>query len=148
MNNTKTTQEFINHFFHLVEIKDLSATMACFNPNAEFIDYFYPTVHMKGKQAIKNGLSWGFNGVETFGFNIVNYYESTMGNRVSIEIDTTHTLTNGKKINFMQIFLIDLENEKITRLQNYLPYGPHGIFKYKLMIQHLIHKIKQIRGGR
>ena len=134
--------ELIRQFFDAVEAKDLTTIMANFDTHAEFIDPHYPTVHMKGKEEILEGLTWGCNSLKSFGFTITNYFESKDGNSAAVEIATAHELPTGKKLNFQQVFVIEVNNGKITRLQAYEPYGPHGMNKVMLIVTRLIKKFK------
>jgi len=133
--------ELINTFFDAVEAKNINVILSFCHNDIDFIDPHYPKVHMKGKEELFKGLTWGFNSVKTFKFSLINYFENKEGTAASIEYDTKIELSNGKKINFLQVFIIEVKNEKITRLQAYETYGPHGILKIILLITRLFHKI-------
>lgn len=139
--STQALSIFIKNHFKKVEAKDIDAVLADLNEDAEFIDPHYPKVHMKGKEEIHQGLTWGFKSLKKLGFSIINYYESKDATGASIEVETAHILPNGKKLNFKQVFIIEMKKGKINRLQAYEPYGPHGMFKVILIITRFIRKI-------
>lgn len=141
-----STPRLIEQFFQAAEAKDIEAAMAFFTPNAKFIDPHYPNVHMEGKEEIREGLTWGFNGLKKLGFSIEKYFESTDGKNVAVEVATAHILPNGKPLNFPQVFMIDIEDNKISRVQVYVPYGPHGALKVILGMTRLTRKIAKLRG--
>lgn len=138
--------KFIRHFFDHIEAKNITAAMACFNADAEFIDPHYPRIHMKGKEEILDGLTWGFNSLKKFGFTVVNYFESAEGTNAAVEVATAHELPNGKQLNFPQVFIFEIRNEKISRLRAYEPYGPHGIVGFILRVTRLLRKLGQSKG--
>jgi len=119
--------ELVRQFFDMIEAKDITATMANFCSDAEFIDPHYPKVHMQGEKEILEGLIWGFKSLKKLGFTVVHYFESDGGKRAAVEVTTNHELPNGTKLNFQQMFVFELSDGKISRLQAYEPYGPHGM---------------------
>ncbi len=131
----------VKAFFEAVEAKDLELVMTYYAEDADFIDPHYPKVHMKGKREIEKGLIWGFNGLKKLGFTIEKTFESDDGKSIAIEVATAHVLPNGKALNFPQVFIVEVEAGKITRLQAYEPYGPHGIFKIILGVTRLFNKM-------
>ena len=113
--------------FAAVEAKDLEAVLKHFAEDAVLIDPHYPSPVMAGKAAIADGLRWGFGGIKQFGFKIVNYLESPDGQHVAIEVATHHVLQTGKHLQFPQAFFLDVQNNLVTRMQAYEPYGPPGM---------------------
>lgn len=134
--------ELITGHFNAVEAKDLEAFMAFYHDDAEFIDPHYPNVHMKGKNEIHEGLTWGFKGVKTFSFTPMNYFENEAGTNASIEMATKLELSNGQKLSFPQVFIIETKQGKISRCQAYETYGPHGMHNVMLKVTRLIKRIK------
>jgi ketosteroid isomerase-like protein len=132
--------ELIKSFFNAVEAKDVDAVMAFFHADAEFLDPHYPNVHMKGKDQIYKGVTWGLNGVKSFNFSEMNYFENKNGSSASIEYDTHLELKNGQKLHYQQVFIIETKDGKISRCQAYETYGPHGMHKVMLMVTRLIHR--------
>ncbi|VAW55039.1 hypothetical protein MNBD_GAMMA05-218 [hydrothermal vent metagenome] len=126
--------QLVEEFFKVIESKDIEASLVYFSDNAEFIDPHYPNIHMKGKKEIEQGLTWGFKGLKKLGFTIEKTFYSADGKSLAVEVATAHELPNGKALNFPQAFIIEIEAGKITRLQAYEPYGPHGIFKIILAV--------------
>ncbi len=61
------------------------------------------------------------------GFPIVNYFEAEGGECAAVEVATAHVLKSGMKLDFPQMFVIETREGRISRLQAYEPYGPHGI---------------------
>jgi ketosteroid isomerase-like protein len=118
---------FVEQAFAAVEAKNLQATLQYFAEDAVLIDPHYPSPVMVGKAAITDGLRWGFGGMKQFDFKIVNYFESMDGQQAAVEIATHHVLQNGRHLQFPQAFFIDVQNNLITRMQAYEPYGPSGI---------------------
>lgn len=135
--------QFIRQFFDHIEAKDMAAVMADFNADAKFIDPHYPNVHMNGKEEILQGFTWGFKSLKKFGFTITHYYESEDGTSAAVEVATAHELPNGKKLNFPQVFIIEIKSGKINRLQAYEPYGPHGVVNIVLKITRLLRKFSR-----
>ena len=117
----------VERTFAAVEAKDLEAALQCFAEDAVLIDPHYPSPVMDGKAAIADGLRWGFAGMKQFGFNIVTYFELADGQQAAIEVATHHVLQTGKHLQFPQAFFIDAQNNLITRIQAYEPYGPSGV---------------------
>ncbi len=140
--NKPVSKELIRYFFDTIEAKDITAAMDDFNEGAEFIDPHYPNTHMKGKEEILKGLTWGFKGLKKLGFTIVNYFEAEDGQSAAVEVATAHELPNGKKLNFPQVFIFEVKDHKITRLQAYEPYGPHGVINIMLVVTRFINKIR------
>jgi ketosteroid isomerase-like protein len=134
-------REFAERFFAAVMAKDMDAVLGFFAEDGELIDPHYPKMYMKGKAAIRDGLTWGFGSLEKFGFTIVNYMESPDGLKIAIEVATAHVVKGGLKLNFPQAFFIDLRAGQVTRVQAYEPYGPHGIGGIILTLTRLKRKL-------
>ena len=117
----------IDRNFAAVEAKDLVAVLQCFTEDAVLIDPHYPSPVMIGKAAITDGLCWAFKGMKQFGFTIVSYCEWAEGQHAAIEMATHHILQTGMQLRFPQAFFIDAQNNLITRIQAYEPYGPSGL---------------------
>lgn len=130
-----------NGIVDAVEAKNINAILDCYQDDVDFIDPHYPKVHMKGKEGVFKGLTWGFKSVKKFKFSLINYFENKEGTAASIEYDTSIELSNGKKLNYPQVFIIETKNGKISRLQAYETYGPHGMLKIILLVTRLFHKI-------
>lgn len=135
--------KMINQHFKAVESKDLDAVMNLYDKDAELIDPHYPNTTMKGKDEIHAGLTWGFNGVKSFSFTPINYFENEDGTRASIEYATKIELPNGKILSYPQVFIIETKNGKISRCQAYETYGPHGMHNIMLVVTRLKNKFRR-----
>lgn len=135
-------REIVERFFAAVMAKDMNAVLSFFADDGELIDPHYPKMHMKGKAAIKAGLTWGFGSLEKFGFTVVNYLESPDGLKIAVEVATAHVVKGGIKLNFPQAFFIDVRGDGlVSRVQAYEPYGPHGIGGIILTLTRLKRKL-------
>ncbi len=132
----------IRNHFDAVEKKDLNAVLEFYHDDIDFIDPHYPKVHMEGKNEVFKGLTWGFKGVKSFSFSTINYFENKEGTNASVEYASKLELSNGQKLDFQQVFIIETTNGKISRLQAYETYGPHGMHKVMLIVTRIIHKLK------
>ena len=138
--NQQPLYKFIKNHFKAVEAKDPDTIIAYYNEDAEFLDPHYPNVHMKGEDEILKGIRWGLNGVKTFQFKEMNYFENKAGTGASIEYDTKLELKSGQKLHYQQVFVIETKNNKISRCQAYETYGPHGMHKVMLMVTRLLRR--------
>lgn len=129
--------ELITDFFKAVEAKNLELVLAYYCDDAELIDPHYPKIHMRGKEEIREGTTWGFSGVKSFSFTPINYFENEDGTKASIEYATKIELPNGKKLSYPQVFIIETKEGKISRCQAYEAYGPHGMHKIMLIVTRL-----------
>ncbi len=133
--------KLVRDHFNAVEKKDLEVVLGFYHPDINLIDPHYPKVNMKGKNEVIKGLTWSFKTVKSFSFSTINYFENEDGTNVSVEYDSTIKLFNGKSFQFRQVFIIEMKNDKISRLQAYETYGPHGMHKIMLLVTRIIHKI-------
>ena len=120
-----------------IEAKDLDAMMRLFADDAVLIDPHFPTPRMQGKAAITEGFRGAMTGMQSFGYDIVNYFESANGQGAAVETATHHVVQRGMKLNFPQVFIFEVADGRITRLQAYEPYGPHGIMGIFLFLVRL-----------
>jgi ketosteroid isomerase-like protein len=123
--------------FATVEAKDLEAMMSLFADDAVVIDPHFPTPQMQEKAAITEAFRGAMSGMRSFGYTIVNYCESENGQCAAVETATHHVVNQGMKLNFPQVFIFDVADGRITRLQAYEPYGPHGIMGVFLFLARL-----------
>lgn len=119
--------DLITRTFATVEAKDLDAMMSVFAEDAVVIDPHFPMPQMQGKAAITEGFRGAMSGMRSFGYTIVNYCESENGQSAAVETATHHVAKPGMKLNFPQVFIFEAADGRITRMQAYEPYGPHGI---------------------
>ena len=122
---------------------NLTTILSCFADDALVIDPHYPEPRMQGKAAISAGLLWAFGSMRKMGFKIIKYYEAPDGTSAAVEIDTAHVLKSGMKLRFPQVFIIDVRDGKVTRLQAYEPYGPNGVGALLLGLARLQRRFKR-----
>ena len=118
--------DLITHTFATIEAKNLDAMMSLFADDAVVIDPQFPTPRMQGKAAITESFRGDVRNA-VFGYTIVNYFESENGQGAAVETATHHVVKQGMKLNFPQVFIFEAADGRITRMQAYEPYGPHGI---------------------
>ncbi len=142
MEHTDTSlQNVVTRTFTTLEAKDLDAMLNLFADDAVLIDPHFPTSPMQGKAAIKKGFQGAISGMRSFGYTLVNYFESENGQRAAVETATHHVLKVGTKLNFPQVFIFEVMDGRIARLQAYEPYGPHGITGMFLFFARLINRL-------
>ena len=127
--------------FSTLEAKDLEAMMSLFADDAVLIDPHFPTPQMQGKAVIREAFREAISGMQSFGYTIVNYFESENGQGAAVETATHHVVKQGMKLNFPQVFIFESANGLITRLQAYEPYGPHGVVGVFLFLARLIKRV-------
>jgi len=110
--------------FATLQAKDLETLMRLFADDAVVIDPHFPTPRMQGKATIRKGFREAMSGMRSFGYTIVNYFESENGQGAAVETATHHVLKQGMERNFPQVFIFEMANGHITRLQAYETYGP------------------------
>jgi ketosteroid isomerase-like protein len=104
--------------------KDMGAVLALFADDAVMIDPHYPVREMRGKVAIRQGLEWAFRNIERPGFSLRRLLVD--GDGAMIEVDTHHVFRGGMAVRFPQVFVVDVRDGLISRLQAYPPHGPGG----------------------
>ncbi len=119
--------DLVTRTFATVEAKDLAAMIDLFADDGVLIDPHFPIPRMQGKAAIMENFKEAMTGMQSFGYTIVNYFESANGQSAAVETATHHIVKGGMKLNFPQVFIFDAADGRITRMQAYEPYGPHGI---------------------
>lgn len=119
--------DLVMHTFAALEARDLQELMRVFADDAVVIDPHFPMQRMQGKAVIMESFREAISGTRSFGYTIVNYFESENGRGAAVETATHHVLKQGKKLNFPQVFIFEVTDGQITRMQAYEPYGPHGI---------------------
>jgi uncharacterized protein (TIGR02246 family) len=117
----------VMHTFATIEAKDLNAMINLFADDAVLIDPHFPAQRLQGKKAIARGFREAMDGMQSFGYTIVHYCESQDEQCAMVETATHHVIKYGSKLNFPQVFVFEVANGLITRMQAYEPYGPHGI---------------------
>ena len=118
-------QNLIERLFSLMEARDLDGIRALFSDVAVIYDPHYPVPTMTGCAAIQKGLTWGLATLAKPGFTVRQVWLDDSGGVV--EVDTHHVLSNGMRINFEQVFVFEVENDRIRRLRSFTPNPPPGI---------------------
>ena len=109
-----------------IQRKDLAGTLRYFAADALVIDPHYPTPRMAGQAALEDGLRWVFGTLDTMRFTPLNVWVAPDGSSAALEVATAHTV-RGMPLRFTQVFVAEMRDGCITRLQSYPPYGPPGI---------------------
>ncbi len=120
-------RDLVTRMFATVEAKNLDAMIDLFAEDGVLIDPHFPISRMQGKAAIAENFKEAMTGMQSFGYTIVNYFEAANGQSAAVETATHHVAKGGMKLNFPQVFIFDVADGRITRMQAYEPYGPHGI---------------------
>jgi ketosteroid isomerase-like protein len=129
--------DLVSRTFSAVEAKDLDLMMRHFSDDAILIDPHFPAGRLEGKGAIEEGMRGAFAGMQSFGYSVVNYFESENGRHAAVETATHHIVKQGWKLDFPQVFVFDAMDGRITRMQAYEPYGPNGIMGAFLFLARL-----------
>jgi ketosteroid isomerase-like protein len=108
-----------------VMAKDIDAALATFADDAVLIDPHYPEPRMKGRVAIERGLRWSLGSLDKPGFSIRN--SASSGDISFFEVDTRHRLKIGLTVAFDQVFVVEIREGRIARLQAYEPYPAPGV---------------------
>ncbi len=132
--------DLVTRTFATVEAKDLEAMMSLFADDAVVIDPHFPRQQMQGKAAIRKAFREAMSGMQSFGYIIVNYCASENGQCAAVETATHHAVKQKMKLNFPQVFIFEVADGHITRLQAYEPYGPHGIMGVFLFFARLTNR--------
>jgi ketosteroid isomerase-like protein len=132
--------DLVRRAFATLQAKDLETLMQLFADGAVVLDPHFPTPLMQGKATIRKGFGEAMSGMRSFGYTIVNYFESENGQGAAVEKATHHALKQGMERNFPQVFIFEVADEHITRLQAYEPYGPHGIIGVFLWVARLANR--------
>lgn len=126
-------------------VMDLGAALAFFADDAVLIDPHYPVPRMVGKSTIADGLRWSFGQMKTFGFTVENYFESEDGKSAALEVETAHVLNAGMRLNFPQVFVVEVRDGLLTRVRAYEPYGPGGVGGIVLGLTRLWRRVSKKR---
>ena len=129
-----------------VEAKDLAAIRALVADDGVFVDPHYPTPRTVGWSAISEQLRWAFGAIETFRFEVVNGFESNDGRHAAVEVDSGHMLRGGRRLVFRQVFVADVADGRIRRLQAFGPYGPGGLVGWVLRLTRLGRRLRRAVG--
>lgn len=118
-------KEILDGILAAFESMDLEAIMGYFANDAVLYDPHYPVARMEGTAAIRQGLAWGLGNLVKPGFTIRHFWSN--GQTGAVELDTHHIFKGGMEVKIDQIFVFELQDGKLKRLQSYVPYSPHGV---------------------
>jgi ketosteroid isomerase-like protein len=136
----------IEAMFRGVEAKDLDRAVASFADDVELFDPHYPYADMHGVSDVRAGLAWAFDGMASMRFDIERWFFSADGLSATVEVATHHVLKAGnRKLDFPQVFVIDTDGTKITKMRAYEPYGPGGGVGFGLAIGHRLYRLTHRR---
>lgn len=135
-----TEKEILDGLITAFTTKDLEAVMDFFTEDAILYDPHYPVPRMEGAAAIRQGMAWGLGNLEKPGFNVRHFWSD--GQNGAVEIDTHHIFKGGMEVTFEQVFVFELVDGKLKRLQSYVPYPPPGIGGFLSKVTRWIWKLK------
>ena len=136
----------IETLLHEIEARDLDLATAHFSTDIQLYDPHYPYKDMNGIAEVREGLTWGFAGMKSMGFDIDRWFLSDDGLSAVVEVSTHHVLAaGGKHLDFPQVFVIDTDGTKITKMRAYEPYGPGGSVGFGLAIGHTVYRLTHRR---
>jgi ketosteroid isomerase-like protein len=136
----------IEAMFAGVEAKDVDRATAQFSEDIQLYDPHYPYKNMSGIAEVREGLTWAFGGMKSMGFDIDRWFLSSDGLSAVVEVSTHHVLAaGGKHLDFPQVFVIDTDGAKITRMRAYEPHGPGGVVGFGLGIGHAMYRLTHPR---
>ena len=67
----------------------------------------------------------------------MNYLESADGQCAAVETTTITSSPTGINLNFPQMFVFEVADGRIKRMQAYEPYGPHGLMGFFVFLSRL-----------
>lgn len=139
-NEVVAISELAQRLITAFEAKDMSAILSCFADDAVMIDPHYPQSRMEGKAAIMQGVAGALGSMVKPSFTIRHSWVDEESG--VIEVDTHHLFKGGMVLDFPQVFVIEMHNGLITRLQSYPPYGPHGIGGLLITVTRLVWRLQ------
>jgi ketosteroid isomerase-like protein len=136
----------IEAMFAGVEARDVEKAVAHFSDDIRLYDPHYPYPDMSGIAEVRAGLVWAFDGMSSMGFDIDRWFLAADGLSAVVEVSTHHVLKAGnRKLDFPQVFVIDTDGTRITKMRAYEPYGPGGGVGVGLAIGHTIYRLTHPR---
>ncbi len=133
-------REIMDKLMAAFESLDLEAVMACFAEDAVLFDPHYPVTKMEGLAAIRQGIEWGLGNMVKPGFVVRHFWSD--GEKGAVELDTHHVFKGGMEVKIDQVFVFELQDGKLKRLQSYVPYSPHGIGGFMSKVMRLIWRLQ------
>ncbi|GAA1939297.1 nuclear transport factor 2 family protein [Agromyces allii] len=141
-----SVQHLVESMLAGVEALDVEAATAAMSDDIVLYDPHYPYPDMVGIEAVREGLAWAFTQMASMRFDIDRWFFGADGTSTVIETSTHHVLKLGSKhLDFPQVFVIDSDGERITKMRAYEPYGPHGSTGFGLGIGHRVYRLTHRR---
>ena len=141
-------QHLIESMFAGVQALDVDAATASMSDDIVLYDPHYPYPDMVGIAAVREGLTWAFTQMKSMRFDIERWFFDEAGTSVVVETSTHHVLRMGsKRLDFPQVFVIDTDGERLTKMRAYEPYGPHGSTGFGLKIGHAVYRLSHRRSA-
>ena len=122
---SQKAEEMFTHMLQLMMENDLEGMMNYMHADAVLIDPHYPVECMKGKKAIRQGLTWGLKTLVKPGFKVTRFHATD--NAGAVEVDTHHVLQGGMEVKFDQVFIFEVKDNHFIRIQSFVPYRQPGI---------------------
>lgn len=117
------TRDQIEDVLRAFEERDAVAASEVYAEDGVFIDPHYPEAEYRGPAEVREALEWALeNIVDRPGLTIRNVWEDDK--TFAVEVDTHHTMKDGREVDFPQVFIIESEDGQVTRWQSYLPFPP------------------------
>jgi len=136
----------IEAMFAGVSTQDVDAAVAGMSDDIELFDPHYPYSTMTGVGAVRDGLTWAFTQMKSMRFDIERWFMGDDGLSAVVEVSTHHVLNMGDKhLDFPQVFVIDTDGTKITKMRAYEPYGPGGMVGFGLGMGHRMYRLTHRR---
>jgi ketosteroid isomerase-like protein len=132
----------LEQLFATCSAGDVDRAVSLFAADGVLVDPHYPYPHMRGTDAIRDGLTSGIGGMRSMAFTIERFFPGDDGASGAAEVATHHVLKAGKKLDFSQVFVIETADGQIRRLQAYAPYRTNGVLGAMLKVGHGVHRLR------
>lgn len=119
--------------------KDLDSLMSYFDEQAVLIDPHFPLKEMHGKPVISCGYKWAFQAMKNMDLKISNIFSAATQDAAVFELDVVYALRTGQVLRQAQTFVVEMNDQKITRLQAYTSHAPKGADG---MLLRLLHRLR------
>lgn len=118
----------VHEVFERFEARDVEGVVGLFAADGVFADPHYPPPigpAMVGRQAIREGLSWGLSIVDQPHFAVRHELTGNSDAAAALEVDTNHRLVGGGGMVVTQVFMAEVDGDGLlSRMQSYTPYPP------------------------
>ena len=124
-----------------IESKDVDLLLNYFADDAVLFDPHFPVSNMEGKSLIRCSYNWAFLSVKELCISIEREFTSSDGQSGVFELRTKYRSQTGRQQTFFQMFILEMKNDKILRLQVYTPSAPKNNFRPLLSVSRLIKRL-------